>query len=66
MDSVLEKLRASKGLLDGKVVCEWLGLHKITLHGWTKAGKIPHVRLAGRVKFDPATLADWYSKRLVG
>jgi excisionase family DNA binding protein len=38
-------------------------MHPVTVRKWVAAGKIPHVSIGGRVKFDPGALAEWLDKR---
>jgi excisionase family DNA binding protein len=53
-------------MLDGSQVAEILSMHPFTVRKWVAAGKIPYVRLGGRVKFDPGALAAWFDKRTLG
>jgi excisionase family DNA binding protein len=58
-----EKLRTAKGLLTVQQVAEALGSHPQTIYSWVTEGKLPHVRVGSRVKFDGQVLADWLDKR---
>jgi excisionase family DNA binding protein len=60
---VVTKLRAMKGLLSVRQISEMLGYHKMTLYSWVAAGKIPHLRIEGTIRFDPNKLAVWLQER---
>jgi excisionase family DNA binding protein len=61
--SVVEQLRSAKGLLSVKQVAGLLSAHVQTIYGWANDGKLPHVRVGSRVKFDGHVIADWLEKR---
>jgi excisionase family DNA binding protein len=56
-------LRKAKSLLSVKQLAEALGSHPQTIYGWVTAGKVPHIRVGSRVKFDGHAIADWLDKR---
>jgi len=60
---IAEELRRTKGLLSVRQVAEALGSHPQTIYGWVSEGKLPHVRVGSRIKFDGNTLADWLQRR---
>jgi excisionase family DNA binding protein len=64
--TVIERLEASVGLLTVKQVAELLDCHLMTLYVSVKEGRIPHLRVGSRVKFDGVALADWLREREVG
>jgi excisionase family DNA binding protein len=59
----METLEAMTGLLNLTTLAGILGVHRMTLYGWTKAGKVPAVRVGSRWKYDPAQIAGWYAAR---
>jgi excisionase family DNA binding protein len=61
--TITEQLKSSKGLLSVRQVAEALGSHPQTIYSWVNAGKLPHVRVGNRVKFDGHVIADWLDKR---
>ena len=63
--TVIEQLKAKRGLIDAEETALLLGMHKDKLYKKAKAGEIPHYRILGRVKFDPAVLAQWLEERQV-
>ena len=63
--TIIERLKTAKGPLTVKQVAEALGCHIMTIYGWVEEGKIPHMRIGRRVKFDGATLAVWLDKRML-
>ena len=38
-------------LLQAKEVAEMLGISVATVHNWTKAGKIPHLKIGGVIRY---------------
>jgi len=64
--TVIESLKTKRGLIDAMETASLLGMHKDKLYAKAKAGEIPHYRVLGRVKFDPAILAQWLEDRRVG
>lgn len=64
--TVIEKLLVERGLIDVKKTALLLGMHEDKLYKKAKTGEIPHYRVLDRVKFDPATLAQWLEERQVG
>jgi excisionase family DNA binding protein len=60
---IADELRSAKGLLSVKQVALALGSHPQTIYGWVTEGKLPHVRIGSRVKFDGHAIADWLDKR---
>ena len=61
--TIIEHFKTTKGPLTVKQVAEALGCHIMTIYGWVEEGKIPHMRIGRRVKFDGAILAIWLDKR---
>jgi len=61
--TVAEKLRSAKGLLTVRQVAEALGSHPQTIYSWVAEGRLPHVRVGSRLKFDGHVIADWLAKR---
>ena len=66
METLIQKLRASKGLLTINEVAELLGFHPVSIRNWVRTGKLPAVRIAGQWRFDPAELAGWVEARRFG
>jgi len=64
--TITGRLSLSAGLLTVKQVAVALGCHPMTIYGWAEEGKIPHVRVGSRLKFDGGALAAWLEKRQVG
>lgn len=60
---IADELRKAKGLLSVKQVAEALGSHPQTIYSWATEGRLPHVRVGSRVKFDGHVIADWLDKR---
>ena len=46
-------------------LAELLGFGKTTIYDLAKRGGIPHYRMAGSIRFDPATTAAWLRNREV-
>ena len=60
---IAEELRRAKGLLSVRQLAEALAAHPQTIYGWVAAGKLPHLRVGSRVKFDGNAIADWLDRR---
>ena len=58
-----DELRKAKGLLSVRELAAMLSSHPQTIYGWVTEGKLPHVRVGSRVKFDGHVIADWLDKR---
>ena len=53
-------------LLTARVVAEQLGVSAETVLRWTRAGKLPAVRLpGGAIRYRPSQLAEWLEQRSV-
>lgn len=63
--TVIARLRAKQGLIDAKEAAPLLDMDKEVLYRKAKAGLVPHFRILGHVKFDPAVLAEWLEGREV-
>jgi excisionase family DNA binding protein len=50
--TLIERLKVPKKPMTVKEVAEELGYHIMTIYDWTQEGKIPFMRLGGRLKFD--------------
>ncbi|HEY3940679.1 MAG TPA: helix-turn-helix domain-containing protein, partial [Bryobacteraceae bacterium] len=64
--TLIERLKERKKPMTVKEVAEELGYHIMTIYDWTREGKIPFMRLGGRLKFDGPTLATWVEDRTLG
>jgi predicted DNA-binding transcriptional regulator AlpA len=63
--TLIETLRGRRGLINAKETAALLGMNKEVLYRKAKAGAVPHIRILGQVKFDPAVLAEWLEERQV-
>ena len=63
--TVIEQLRATQGLIGRTRLAALLGAHKQTVWTWVLLGKIPHLRVGSRLRFDPAGIADWLESKQV-
>jgi len=63
--TVIETLKAKRGLIHAEELAALLGMNKDKLYRKTKAGEVPHFRVLGRVKYDPAVIAAWLEQREV-
>jgi excisionase family DNA binding protein len=55
----IEKLAEQHGLLTGPCLARLLGYDRKTVYRMAKAGRIPHMRLGGCIRFNPQTVAVW-------
>jgi hypothetical protein len=65
-ETLIQKLSRKQGLLNSKDVIGIFGVHITTLQLWTKHQQIPYLKVGRAVRFDPAQLAHWLSKRQMG
>lgn len=56
--TLTKMLKGQWGLMDAKEVAPLLNMNKEVLYRKTKAGMIPHFRILGQIRFDPAMLAE--------
>ena len=52
-------------LLNVIKVAELLGLHPESIRRLCRAGRIPYLKVAGRLRFAPRAIEAWLSKRSV-
>ena len=61
------QLQASLGspqnLMSIAEASEFLGFHPVTLRDWARAGRLPAMRIGGRWRLDPRSLAAWLEAR---
>ena len=53
-------------LLTAIEVAQAIGMHPTRVYRDAKAGRIPHVRIGRRVRFDEDDLRDWLRERRTG
>lgn len=51
------------GLIHAGELAPLMGMPKDKLYEKTRAGEVPHLRVLGRVKYDPWVIADWLAER---
>ena len=56
---ILARLRTFDHALTTAELAELLNIAPLTIHRWTKAGKVPFFRLGNLVRFCPATVATF-------
>lgn len=64
--TIINQLREIRRPLTVHQAADMLGLHEQTIYRWTRAGRIPVLRLGAALRFDPTALADWLSGRSLG
>jgi excisionase family DNA binding protein len=55
--SIVDTLKGTRRLLTRKELAVILGISQFTLWRWSKEGRIPSVRVAGMLRFDPVKVA---------
>lgn len=63
VNTIIEKLAAQPGLMSAKDAAQTLGVHSKTLYELVKRHSLPAIRIAGRLKFDPAALSNYIQQR---
>jgi excisionase family DNA binding protein len=61
--TVWDKLAQEPGLLTVARTLQYLPIHKETLYRLVKAKRLSAIRIASRLYFDPAVIADFLRKR---
>ena len=64
--SIVAQLRLRTDLLTLNQVAGLLHCHPQTLYKSCAQEKTPHLRIVGRINFDPVTIATFLEKRSVG
>jgi hypothetical protein len=64
--TIAQTLRAQTGYLSPRSLSTIIRSHPQTIYGWCRTGQMPHIWVGARIKFDPATVADWLDRRQVG
>jgi len=59
MNSLVEILDSCANLITVNQLAALLTKHQQTVYKWMRQGKIPFIRVEGRVGFDPSTIANW-------
>ena len=65
MQTILEKLERRVGLMSSAEVAKILGCHPNTLYERTRKGKLHAVKDGGKLKFDPAEVANYIRQRTI-
>lgn len=54
-----ESLEPKHALWDIKAVSEYLAIKPSTIYAWASQGKIPHIKIHGLIRFQPAEIEAW-------
>jgi excisionase family DNA binding protein len=60
------RIERSPHALTAPELAALLHVGKTVVYDLAKRGRIPHYRLGGSIRFDPATTAAWLRKRAIG
>lgn len=60
---IIDALRARTKELTVNDLAELLPFSKFAIYGWVKENKIPHMRIVGKIMFDPKKTAEWLAER---
>jgi hypothetical protein len=64
--TIAQTLRTHTGYLSPRALSAIIGSHPQTIYGWCRTGQMPHIWVGARIKFDPATVADWLDRQRIG
>lgn len=64
--TIIDQLRARKGYVPSTEVMEILGVSRQSLCAWVGEGRLPAVKIANALKFDPAHLIAFIEARTLG
>jgi excisionase family DNA binding protein len=59
LPTLREKLASFDGAIGADDIARLLQTSRHTIYLWVRDNRIPHFRLNGSLKFDPALIADW-------
>ena len=59
LPTLREKLASFDGAIGADDIARLLQTSRHTIYLWVRDNTIPHFRLNGSLKFDPALIADW-------
>lgn len=64
MTAVRDRDQRALSVIDDRLwtvtdLAQFFGLHPKTLYGWVERDYIPHYKIGGRVRFDPAEIMRW-------
>jgi excisionase family DNA binding protein len=59
LPTLREKLASFDGAIGADDIARLLQTSRHTVYLWVRDNRIPHFRLNGSLKFDPALIADW-------
>lgn len=63
--TLLEQLEGRSKAMKVAEVADLLALHPVTVYRLASEGRIPSVRVAGAVRFDPGAIAEYLKKNEV-
>jgi excisionase family DNA binding protein len=63
--SVIDLIGNLKTLQTAQQLGDYLGMSPKTLFGWSKQGRIPHIKMGSALRFDPKAIAAWLRTRSV-
>ncbi len=55
--------KAERPLLTVNEVANWLQLKPSTIYAWAASGRLPHVRVGGRIRFQYTDILGWLEAR---
>ncbi len=56
---IIQTVARQPGLLSGSRLAHLLGLDRKTIARMARENRIPHLRLGGRIRFNPQAVAGW-------
>jgi excisionase family DNA binding protein len=56
----------TESLLTARQIAELLGFAPGTIVDWAEAGKLPHFRIGGRLRFRESEIVEWLEQRRKG
>jgi hypothetical protein len=62
---IIAIIAARRGAWSAPDLAELLGCSGIHVYALAKSGRMPHLRIDGMIRFDPAATARWLSERFI-
>ncbi len=61
-NTIISQLQSLNGLLTSRQIADLLAIHQETVYRWVNDG-LPHLRIRGRLRFDPFAIAAFLEER---
>jgi excisionase family DNA binding protein len=63
--NIVAQIESRSGAWSAPELADLLGCTGKHIYALAKSGRMPHLRIGGMVRFDPATTAEWLRNRYI-